>query len=70
MPFVIWSFEHRAWWGPARRGYTKALVEAGRYAKAEADAIVADANIAQEHEMAIPEDYAEKIERIYLAWPR
>lgn len=34
--WVIWSHEHRAWWGPKQRGYTEDLREAGRYTKAEA----------------------------------
>jgi hypothetical protein len=38
--FVIWSFEHRAWWGPERRGYTTAILAAGRYTASEAGAIV------------------------------
>jgi hypothetical protein len=29
--FVIWSNEHRAWWGPGERGYTSDLAKAGRY---------------------------------------
>lgn len=42
--FVIWSFEHNAWWGPHRWGYTSQLAQAGRYSEAEATAIVMDAN--------------------------
>ena len=30
-PYVIWSNEHAAWWGPARCGYTIHFNEAGRY---------------------------------------
>lgn len=29
--YVIWSNEHRAWWGPDRRGYCSRLDDAGRY---------------------------------------
>ena len=29
--YVIWSNEHRAWWGPDRRGYCSRLADAGRY---------------------------------------
>lgn len=42
--YVIWSFEHDAWWRPARMGYTASFVEAGHYTQAEADRIVANAN--------------------------
>lgn len=38
--YVIWSFEHKAWWKPARRGYTENLGQAGRYDEAEAGLIV------------------------------
>ena len=34
--FVIWSWEHLAWWRPARQGYTKTLAEAGHYTFEEA----------------------------------
>jgi hypothetical protein len=43
-PFVVWSFEHDAWWGPGRIGYTRDLAAAGRYSEAEARAIAEDAN--------------------------
>ena len=38
--YVIWSFEHRAWWRPNSQGYTPHLDEAGRYTKDEAGDIV------------------------------
>lgn len=38
--YVIWSFEHHAWWGPHRQGYTADIFSAGRYTAAEAGAIV------------------------------
>jgi hypothetical protein len=34
--WVVWSFEHDAWWGPGGRGYTADLAQAGRYTQAEA----------------------------------
>ena len=43
--YVIWSFEHQAWWAPDRRGYTEMLDQAGRYGEAEAQQIVRDANV-------------------------
>jgi len=60
--YVIWSFEHKAWWAPNRYGYTRLLDEAGRYTQAEADAIVADANLVPgtEHERALTVDEAQR----------
>jgi hypothetical protein len=29
--YLIWSNEHRAWWGPAHCGYSKGLQGAGKY---------------------------------------
>jgi hypothetical protein len=43
--YVIWSFEHEAWWAPDRCGYTTLLEQAGRYGEAEAKQIVAEANV-------------------------
>jgi len=51
--YVIWSFEHGAWWRPGSWGYTRELAEAGRFSKAAADRIVADANIVSVHEVAM-----------------
>jgi hypothetical protein len=41
--YLIWSNEHRAWWGPGRHGYVQAIDHAGRYSKAEALDICANA---------------------------
>jgi hypothetical protein len=30
-PYLIWSNEHRRWWGPGERGYVFAVSKAGRY---------------------------------------
>lgn len=38
--YLIWSFEHNAWWAPARQGYTEIIEQAGRYTAAEAGEIV------------------------------
>ena len=56
MDYVIWSFEHKAWWAPNRYGYTRLLDEAGRYTQADAEDIVATANlpgIEQERAMTV-----------------
>jgi hypothetical protein len=41
--YLIWSHEHAAWWGPARSGYVTRISQAGRYTRAEAVRICADA---------------------------
>lgn len=54
--YLIWSFEHGAWWGPGRWGYTPHVDQAGRYGKAEADDIVDRANRYSKtvNEVAVP----------------
>jgi hypothetical protein len=44
MKFLIWSFEHRAWWCPNEQGYTKTIGAAGVYSFERAAAICAQAN--------------------------
>jgi hypothetical protein len=34
--YLIWSHEHRQWWGPGRYGYVQSIAKAGRYTHAEA----------------------------------
>lgn len=34
--YVIWSNEHRAWWGPGERGYVERLADAGCYPRSRA----------------------------------
>ena len=38
--FLIWSWEHLAWWNPQHRGYTEQLALAGRYSFEDAADIV------------------------------
>jgi hypothetical protein len=57
-PFVIWSFEHDAWWRPKRWGYTRELAEAGVYSAEESRSIVARANLITVNEQAIPLEQA------------
>lgn len=42
-PWVVWSFEHDAYWKPNRVGYTQHVLEAGVYTKEEAHEIEAKA---------------------------
>lgn len=39
MTYLIWSNEHRGWWGPGSSGYVKSVSAAGRYQREEALAI-------------------------------
>lgn len=41
--FLIWSHEHRAWWKPARWGYTGEIDKAGRYTPDDALSICENA---------------------------
>jgi hypothetical protein len=34
--YLVWSCEHRAWWGPGRMAYVKRVSQAGRYSRAVA----------------------------------
>jgi hypothetical protein len=45
MMFLVWSNEHRMWWRGGHRGYTDSIEEAGRYSRADAQAIVARATL-------------------------
>jgi hypothetical protein len=59
-PYLVWSNEHRAWWKPEERGYTRKVSRAGRYSREVAFKIAAtrgggwpvDGN---PYEIAIPE---------------
>jgi hypothetical protein len=42
--YLIWSEEHGRWWGPAQRGYTTSIREAGLYTLQEANDICTRAN--------------------------
>lgn len=42
-PYLIWSNEHVAWWGPGQRGYTRLIEQAGIYSRAQAMEICATA---------------------------
>ncbi|MGI9402890.1 MAG: hypothetical protein ACR2OF_00065 [Hyphomicrobium sp.] len=42
--FLLWSTDHRAFWGPERSGYTRRIEDAGRYTTAEAKRIAGENN--------------------------
>lgn len=48
MQYVIWSFEHSAWWGPNKCGYTSDLASAGRYSIEVAGRIVVSSILQEE----------------------
>ena len=56
MKYVIWSFEHQAWWAPEERGYVTDLALAGRYTAEDAGRIVV--NSIWLEEVAIHENIA------------
>lgn len=47
--YVVWSNEHRAWWGPSHAGYRAKLADAGRYTRDDALAICHGARGGREH---------------------
>ena len=53
--FVIWSWEHDAWWGPDECGYVSDLKAAGRYSLSDAGRIAAGSHV---EEVAIQESVA------------
>jgi hypothetical protein len=57
--YVVWSFEHKQWWGPNHAGYTPHLAEAGRYTPAEVGGIVTNSIWAEE--VAILDTVAERL---------
>lgn len=52
--WVIWSFEHRAWWRGGMSGYTGELMTAGVYDFEDAKAICERANIGVVKEAMLP----------------
>jgi hypothetical protein len=63
--FLIWSFEHDAWWAPERCGYTKDIAKAGMYSLEEAGQICIDASysgVAQE--VMLPAECRENVRKL------
>lgn len=66
--WVVWSFEHEAWWGPRHMGYHPQLLCAGLYAMDEAKEIERRANAQGDRkEMALSLDHALAGERTRLS---
>lgn len=55
--FLVWSWEHEAWWGPARCGYVREIGRAGRYSWDEA-ADITVGHIPPGEEVAVHEHWA------------
>lgn len=53
--FLIWSNQHRAWWGPGRMRYVKRISEAGRYSESEALEICTNALPGRRDSEPLPE---------------
>jgi hypothetical protein len=60
--YLIWSFEHRAWWGPRRLGYTTATHRAGMYTAEEANEICNEANRTSIEDFMVPAPSQSQIE--------
>jgi len=58
-PFVIYSFQHAAWWAPEERGYVSEIVQAGLYTEPHAREIVARMKLVQHRACAMPLTTAE-----------
>lgn len=57
-PWLIWSNQHNAYWGPGSCGYTRDVDKAGRYSTANAARICESANAYRgnklPHEIMVP----------------
>jgi hypothetical protein len=54
--YLIWSHEHKAWWGPGRCGYVTRIRQAGRYSRTAAVELCAGAIPGTSHKLgALPE---------------
>lgn len=63
--YVIWSNEHRRWWGPGENGYVVRLADAGCYTRSRAVEIAKRAQLgrpsgAPPPEIALP--YSDAVE--------
>lgn len=52
---LVWSMEHGAWWRPGWHGYSTNIMEAGLYARQEAQQIVDGSNGRHEKIVEVPE---------------
>ena len=52
--YMIWSFEHGAWWGPNSNGFTRIPMDAGQYSRSDAYKICARRNYRGIYEVPVP----------------
>ena len=69
--YLVWSNEHKAWWGPDHCGYTPDVTYAGRYTQDEAIKICNGANYtwgnnSNPDELPIAESAALKLSRVRI----
>lgn len=53
--YLIWSNEHRRWWGPDEWGYVARIDQAGRYPRERALEICTKAMLGREGDAPLPE---------------
>lgn len=74
--YLVWSVEHRAWWGPGGNGYVQKISAAGRYTRAAAMQICIRAMPGARREGALPElpvrfsEVAEMVAAYHATYPR
>lgn len=68
--YLIWSNEHRAWWGPGRVGYTPHVGAAGTYTREEALKISGNAMLGWREDGPPPElpVRVEDAREVFGAW--
>jgi hypothetical protein len=64
--YLIWSNEHRAWWGPARSGYETHAENAGQYSQREAVEICADAMPGTFARLGMPPELPVRVEDVKI----
>ena len=64
MEYLIWSFEHNAWWKPNERGYTTNIAAAGVYSLDRASEICQNANTVSIDEAMVP--YTKRVETLQI----
>ena len=61
--YLIWSNEHRRWWGPYHLGYVNKVSEAGRYTRDAALKVCLDA-LGTSASLGIPSELPVRLEDV------